>query len=326
MPRRPGSTRHPGPPPLPAVHLARDHTDSYVRSQVRGAHWRPVRRGAYVDAAAEPDSYRAQRDLVLGRALAVAKTSTASITFSHETAALLWGLPSVTRDCRAHLIQASKPTGRDPGLARHTHDLPPEHRTSHLGLAVTTLERTAVDCAMQLQPSAGLVVADAALRAGADRELCQQIIATRRGHRGVVVARALLDLADDGAESPGESLARFVLLRAGLPRPTTQVRVDTRLGTFWADLGWPEWGVLAEYDGRAKYDSSGSAAAVVIEEKRRQSAIEETGRRLLRITADDLRTPQLLVARVLRLAPPAATQGLRPRPALTVRRWHPSLK
>src|SRR5665647_3975642 len=53
------------------------------------------------------------------------------------------------------------------------------------------------------------------------------------------------------AESPGESSARSVLLRAGLPVPQTQVRVDTPLGTFWSDLGWPEWRLLAEYDGRA---------------------------------------------------------------------------
>ena len=221
MALRPGSTTTLSPPPLPVVHLARDHTDSFVRAQVRAAVWRPVRRGAYIDAAAEHDTFSGQRDLVLARALAVAETSSGAVTFSQQTAALLWGLPPVTGDCRVHVIQASKPTGRDRSLARHTHDLPPEHRTSHLGLAVTTLERTVVDCTMTLGPRAALVIADPALHAGTSREACIGLVNQMVGRRGVVVARAVLDLADDGAESPGESLARFVVLRAGLPRPTT---------------------------------------------------------------------------------------------------------
>ena len=70
------------------------------------------------------------------------------------------------------------------------------------------------------------------------------------GARGVRRARTVIELADDGAESPGETATRFVVLRAGLPVPRTQIEVTTRLGTFWADLGWEEWRVLVEYDGR----------------------------------------------------------------------------
>ena len=138
------------------------------------------------------------------------------------------------------------------------------------------------------------------------------------GRRGVVVARTILDLADDVAESPGESSARFVLLRAGLPVPQTQVRVDTNLGTFWSDLGWPEWRLLAEYDGRVKYEARGSASDAVIQEKRRQSAVEEADWRMLRITKEDVDAPDRLVRRVVRAAPVGAVGGLRPRAALMV--------
>lgn len=188
--------------------------------------------------------------------------------------------------------------------------------TSLLGFTVTALERTVVDCTMTLGPRAALVIADAALHAGTSREACLELVNQMVGRRGVVVARAVLDLADDGAESPGESLARFVVLRAGLPRPTTQVRVETHLGTFWSDFGWPEWHVLAEYDGRAKYEANGPASAAVIEEKRRQDAIEEAGHRVLRITKGDLSAPDRLVARVLRFAPSGVAARLRPRAAL----------
>jgi very-short-patch-repair endonuclease len=204
-------------------------------------------------------------------------------------------------------------------VVRHVRALPEGHATSLLGFTVTTLERTVVDCAMTLGPRAGLVIADAALRLGADRDECQGILATLGGHRGVVAARAVVDLADDGAESAGESTARFVLLRAGLPAPQTQVCVSTHLGTFWADLGWPAWRLLAEYDGRAKYEANGTASAAVIEEKRRQDAIEETGQRVLRITKEDVDRPERLVARVLRLAPSGIAGRLRPRAALMSR-------
>ena len=258
--------------------------------------------------------------MALARLVAIREQLTSSVVVSHASAALLWGLPTVVLPRRPHLTVPYNPSGgarRD--VVRHVRDLPDGHATSLLGFTVTTLERTVVDCTMALGPRAGLVIADAALRLGADRNGCREILATLGGHRGVVAARALIDLADDGAESAGESTARFVLLRAGLPAPQTQVCVVTHLGTFWSDLGWPEWRLLAEYDGRAKYEASGTSSTVVIKEKRRQDAIEETGRRVLRITKEDVERPEHLVARVLRLAPSGVAARLRPRAALMSR-------
>ena len=164
---------------------------------------------------------------------------------------------------------------------------------------MTDLELTMVDCARSLPPLAGLVVADAALRAGADRERAFSLLDGSTGRNGVSRARAVIELADDGAESPGETATRFVVLREGLPRPETQVRVETRLGTFWADAGWDEWLVLLEYDGRAKYRSTDD----LIREKRRQDALLETGRRMVRVTREDIARPMPLVAGIRRLLP-----------------------
>jgi len=144
---------------------------------------------------------------------------------SHAPAALLWGLPLLRTPERTHVIVRTRPAGRTSDVVRHRTDLPETHRTTHRGFAPTTLERTVVDCATTLR------------------------------------ARAVLALADDGAEPPGESSARFVLLRAGLPEPETQVPVLTHLGTFWADLGWPAWRLLAEYDGRTQAPSCPLRAA-----------------------------------------------------------------
>jgi very-short-patch-repair endonuclease len=97
--------------------------------------------------------------------------------------------------------------------------------------------------------------------------------------------------------------------------PSTQVEVRTRLGTFWGDLGWPEWRLLLEYDGRPKYAERGGEALVA--EKRRHDALVEAGWRALRITKEDLEPSGELLARVVPLLPQAVTRALRPRRELS---------
>lgn len=314
--------------PLPTVHLSGDHPRPLVSARVRAGDWTQVRPGAYMDAAAlvdaaasagvaEPTDPARRRMLALARIVALREQLSLPYSLSHQSAALLWGLPLLHVPAQTHVIQRSKPTRRGASdIVRHVHRLPADQRTVHRGHPTTTLERTIVDCCLSLSPLAGLVVADAGLHIGADRARCLEIVTALTGHRGSAAARALLDLADGGAESPGETATRFTLLRAGLPVPQTQVPVETRFGTYWADLGWPEWELLAEYDGRAKYGSATAPAGGVIAEKRRQAALEEAGWRVIRLLKEDLRDPDALVRRIARLAPAGAVASLRRRPLL----------
>jgi hypothetical protein len=259
----------------------------------------------------------ARRRLALARLVALREQLAVSYVVSHESAALLWDLPLLTPPGRTHIVQHSKPTGRGASdVVRHVIDVPEDQRAIQRGHSVTTLERTVVDCAMTLGPHGGLVVADAALHAGADRASCRAILAGLAGRHGAPTARTVLDLADDGAESPGETSARFALLRAGLPAPETQIPVATHLGTFWADLGWRDWRLLVEYDGRVKYGAAGMASEAVVREKRRQEAMEEAGWRVVRVVKEDLRQPSGLVHRLARYLPHGTIEGLRPRGAL----------
>ena len=292
------------------VYLARDYPPALPAARVRDGTWIRVRPGAYVDAPVDLHQHARDHLVALARIVALREQLTRAYALSHGSAALLWGLPLLRSPAHTHVMGMGNPSTHVSDIRRHAHRLPASHVTAHLGHQVTTLERTVIDCAMALGPLGGLVVADAALHVGASRERCLEILDTMAGRRGVVTARAVLELADDGAESPGESSTRFVLLRAGLPTPETQVRVRTHLGTFWSDLGWPDWHLLAEYDGRVKYEANGPASEAVIEEKRRQDAIEERGYRVLRITKEDLRAPERLVRRVLSAAPPGATDRL----------------
>lgn len=288
---------------MPTVHLARDHEPHDVQQHLRAGRWRRVRRGVYVtDEPAATPGRRATTD-DLARLEGLRRSSTSAYVVSHTSAAALWGLPLLRPSPSTHVTQSWLPNRRNgAGIVRHVTRLSVAETTLRHGHPVTTLERTAVDCAMALGLRGGLVVVDAALHAGADRAVMEATLAGLAGRRGVRAARTVLDLADDGAESPGESLTRLCLVQGGLPRPETQIAVDTHLGTVWGDLGWRRQRALVEYDGRTKYGAGGSVGADLLAERRREVALLEAGWQVLRVTAADLReAPATLVARARRL-------------------------
>ena len=60
-----------------------------------------------------------------------------------------------------------------------------------------------------------------------------------------------LDLVDAGAASPKETLLRLLLIRAGYPRPQTQIPVLSPDGyrQYYLDMGWEDLTLAVEYDG-----------------------------------------------------------------------------
>lgn len=261
-------------------------------------------------AVQDPDAAPAvaRRDLVLARVAATAQRLTTQYWFSHQTAALLHGLWTYRLADRVHLTQLHPPPVRRERdswehrhrLTRHWTALPERDRDRISGLPVTTLERTAVDCARSLSLAAALPLMDCALRHGADDRVIAQILEESRGKRGVVRARRVLELADAGAESPGESLVRLALIEEGLGRPETQVRVGTALGDKWVDVGWPRARVGVEFDGEVKYGelAGGDPDGVRRRQAVRQAAIEDQGWRIERAGWDDVEDPGPMLARV----------------------------
>ncbi|QGQ20543.1 hypothetical protein GC089_16805 [Cellulomonas sp. JZ18] len=323
MPRRPGppSALQLDPTPLPTVHLHGHHPPEDVRRLLATGTWTRVRRGASVDA---PGPGRHDRRTALARVVAVHRQSSHPPLLVRESAALVWGLPLAAVPRVTHVAQASHPSDRSAAdVVRHVVHVPAEHRTVHRGLHVTTLERTVVDCAATLDPYGGLVVADAALHAGADPDRIGAMLEAARGRRGVRRARAVVAAADGGAESPGETWTRWTLLRFGLPTPETQVAVVTPAGRYWGDLGYPGRRVLVEYDGAEKYGTDAAAAVDALrQERRRQLAVEEAGWRVVRATAADRRDPARLVTRVQSLLPdvrPTPRPDLQPPPRTPTR-------
>ena len=304
MPRRPGvvSPAQRNPLPLPAVHLATEFSPTTVAAQLRSGRWTRVRPGAFVEttALAGLDPHDRERAFALARVVAAHRTLRVPHVVSHVSAAVLHGLPLLGMPPVTHLTQESRRSGdASADLVRHRTVLDDGHVTTHRGLRVTTLERTVVDCAELLPVRAGLVVADAALHQGADPEVIAAFLADRGGRRGVRRARTVMKYADGGAESAGETLTRYVVLRAGLPLPTTQLEVRTRTGTYWTDLGWEEERVALEYDGEGKY--LGAAGAHELRrEKTRHDSLTEVGYWVGRVVGRDVRSPGDLIPRVAR--------------------------
>jgi len=287
---------------LAALVLSARSDPSDLRAWRRAGALARVRRGAYTATVASRGPAVDREAAALAHIEAVAAQLRSDFWFSHESAALVWGCSVVGLSGTTHVTQEWCASRRgDRLLVRHTIKLPPEDRAVTRGLRVTTLERTAVDCAASMPGRNGLVVMDSALRLGAQRDLIASILAARAGGRGVRTARRVLAWADRGAESPGESLTRWALLDAGLPTPELQLVVPTQVGVFRLDLAWAEARVAVEFDGFVKYSGGlGPAPDVLFAEKRRQDALEAAGWLIIRVTWADLAHLDATIARIRR--------------------------
>ncbi|MFE4467148.1 hypothetical protein ACFRCR_18765 [Oerskovia sp. NPDC056781] len=239
---------------------------------------------------------------VLAEMRGVVNRLTTPFWFSHVNAALLWGCWTWRLAAEVHVTQLGHPKVRsgDRVLRRHWTDLPVRDRCALDGLPVTGLERTVVDCLRGLREPQGIVIADSALRIGARTEVLETILEESVGKRGIVRARRVLAAADVRSESPGESLVRWFAVDAGLPSLDVAIPVETWLGAFWLDLGWPDLRIGIEFDGAVKYSGGryGEPGERLLAEKRRQDALVEAGWTIVRVTWADLSDPERLVARL----------------------------
>ncbi|MEG3615131.1 hypothetical protein [Isoptericola haloaureus] len=322
-PGRPGSDR-PRRRDLPTVYRATRERETETRRRRRRGDLVRVRPGIYalpdLSATDSPAVRREHAHLVrLAAALAGLRTP---VWASHTSAALLWGCWTYRLGTTAHVTQLGPPDVRrgSVGLRRHWTALSPRDRTTLDGVPVTTLERTAVDCARALPGEQAVVVVDSAMRLGADPDVVGTLMAESAGTRGIRSARRVLAVADGRVESPGESRLRWILADEGLAAPEAAVPVATWMGTRWVDLGWPELKVGFEFDGRGKYAASGTVRAdqAVYDEKRRHDALREAGWVVLRVSWADLEDREVLLERVRRVLARSGHPAPRYRPVADV--------
>jgi hypothetical protein len=134
-----------------------------------------------------------------------------------------------------------------------------EEMVRRRGMAVTSAERTAFDLARRGTVEDAVARLDALARATRFTPTNVQDLAVRHPHvRGLRRVGRVLDLVDAGAESPQETWLRLLLIRAGYPRPQTQIPVFGRDGylVYRLDMGWPDKLIAVEYDGEGHREKS----------------------------------------------------------------------
>lgn len=163
------------------------------------------------------------------------------------------------------------------------------------GVRVTTPERTALDIACRYPLGRAVAAVDALARATKLKLADVEMLAERhRGRRGIRRAREALDLVDAGAESPQETRIRLLLIRAGFPRPETQIPVYDDYGGLIAelDMGWRDTMIAVDYEG----DHHRRTPREFNKGIRRHDAVTERGWDDIRVTSAD--TDGGIVARV----------------------------
>lgn len=218
--------------------------------------------------------------------------------FSHDSAAVLWGLPTLGPwPKEVHVLSARASGGRSHGNIRR-HCVGEEEPEAEIeGLRLTSLSRTLVDasCTSRFIRAVGMV--DHGLRRPTEGEFRKQIgastptkqelldlVASLAPYSGSAKAIKVVEFADGRAGSLLESLSRVQFMLLGFPVPQLQVPFfddDGFIGN--ADFYWPELDLIGESDGDFKYDGAESPSGLSAEEvKKAEKAREDRMRRLVK--------------------------------------------
>jgi hypothetical protein len=229
--------------------------DAYARGLTPKQLWQHTRarvitrlcRDVYVDG---------QADGLAIRAGALGSLLPRHVVIGRRSAAWLWGLDVLPPGQGEEawpvelLVPAGRVPPRRPGCLGFSTDLPQADVTEAMDARVTTLERTAVDCARWLPRLEAVAALDQFLRRGVDQDALAERAQLLAGRRNARHLREVIALGDAGAASPPESWTRVIIVDAGFPRPVTQLRVPApNGGSYFLDLALPEYQVAVEYDG-----------------------------------------------------------------------------
>ncbi len=130
-----------------------------------------------------------------------------------------------------------------------------------------------------------LAATDQIVNGLASRRELQEELARRPRGRGCARARLVLPVADPLAESPMESVLRWLIHDACLPMPALQFPVRDARGVVLAaaDMAWPERKVLVEFDGDVHRERK-----TFVNDRRRQNRLVAAGWIILRFTSADV--------------------------------------
>lgn len=261
-------------------------TDLRLRRHAARGELHRLARGQYIDAAvwAALDSDQRYAAIVRG----AAGTRLTEHVTSHQSAAVLWGLPTLVGwPSEVHFLTERTRGGRStPGIRKHALGIETRDTAVVNGLLVTSIERTVVDLAATLDLKSAVAIADRAIavdRTGRVRPLTTRARLLETWERmlpfrGSVRARAVIDFASTLSGSPNESGSRVNVALNGFPEPVLQHPFVVDGKTVFTDFYWIDEDAVGEADGRSKYFDpvmldGRTSAEVVYDEKRREDGV-----------------------------------------------------
>ncbi|HWU45840.1 MAG TPA: hypothetical protein VN133_03670 [Humibacter sp.] len=218
--------------------------------------------------------------------------------YSHVTAAQVYGMP-LPRRHEDGPLHVGTPGNRRPvravGVIGHRLQLRQGDCARVRRLPVTSPERTWLDLGALLSLRDLVAAGDQLVRRAAPLTTIADLgraFDDYSGRRGVRMLRAALPLLDEGSESARESWLRVMLIEAGFPRFETNQNVFDASGNFVArvDLLNRRYRVALEYEG----DQHRADRRQWQRDVGRLRAVQATGLRVIRVTADDLYDPTAL--------------------------------
>jgi very-short-patch-repair endonuclease len=222
------------------------------------------------------------------RALAAWLWSRGEATLVGTSAAAMHGTKWLPADAPAELSYTRGPAPS--GIVVYRGTLAGDEVCVRGSVDCTTPARTAYDIGRRVPGDTAIIRIDALLNATRCSVAEIERVADRYpGARHIRRLRDALDLVDGGAESPKETELRLLLVRDGLPRPVTQIRVGKRR----IDMGWPEWKVGVEYDGEQHFTNPDDYA----DDVERLEFLALQGWIIVRVTARHLRYRRAEVVR-----------------------------
>ncbi|WP_368285717.1 hypothetical protein [Enorma massiliensis] len=227
--------------------------------------------------------------------------------FCSISAAVMHGLPVSYSLLGQVYVYGSSPSHR--GAARVVRLYRPDPTCEMVdGVRVASLAEATVECLCTCDFEDGLAIADGYLRAvhADSKYLLRNVERLARGRWGVGMARDVARHADARAESGGESIARAIMIKGGVPPSDLQREYVNPLepwNTYRVDFVFELTDgrtVLGEFDGLAKYEDERlrSGATVIdtfMKERQRESRLTLTGASIVRFNWSDLRSPGRLL-------------------------------
>jgi len=289
------------------------YRDKDVTFAIRSGLWHRFRRGNYTfaDLWAAMDEVEQHRV----RSHAVLRSLGRVVALSHVSGVVEHDIPTWGIDLsRVHVTRLDGGAGRIEGdVVHHEGFCLADDVMEVNGHRVLAPGRCVLEAGSRAPGGPQLVITDGVLH----QQLCtsdQLMVRFRQMERWPYMRSMHIPvrMADGRAQSPGESIGRYLFWTHRLPKPELQFQVYDDLGRLagTCDWGWPEHRLLGEFDGRIKYGRllkpGMEPGEVVFAEKQREDLLREiTDFSMIRLVWADYDRPRLTAGRIerkLRLA------------------------